>query len=87
MVALRIFIFASSALMGYARECQNKAPERKWAWADLPCGQAEEAAHAEDGEVKDPGVGALVRVPHLLLPDPHLAKVLGGEKLNISDSI
>jgi hypothetical protein len=43
---------------------------------DLPGGQAEEAAHGEDGEVQHPRVGRLVRVAHLLLALPHVGKVL-----------
>ena len=42
----------------------------------LPRGQGQETAHGEDGEVQDPGVGALVRVPHLFFPLPHVGKVL-----------
>ena len=39
--------------------------------AYLPRGQAQEAAHGEDGEVQNTAVGGLVSVPHLLLPTPH----------------
>ena len=44
--------------------------------AYLPRGQAQEAAHGEDGEVQNSAVGGLVSVPHLLLPAPHEGKVL-----------
>ena len=43
---------------------------------DLPGGQAEQAAHREDGEVEDPGVGRLVGVSHLFLALPHVREVL-----------
>ena len=42
----------------------------------MPRGQAQQAAHAEDREVQDPGVGGLVGVPHLLLPLSHVGEVL-----------
>jgi len=43
---------------------------------DLPCGQTQEAAHGEQGEIEDTGVGGFIGIPHFLLSLPHVCKIL-----------
>jgi hypothetical protein len=42
----------------------------------LPRGQPQQAAHGEDGEIKDSRVGRLVGVSHFLFPLAHVREVL-----------